>query len=291
DFVRGISPEGDVARYADELTRPLPEGDDLRYIVRNGGVDIGVFAERLPWDTEFFGYGVAKLNEVFVLSDHAAGEAEYTAALQVMLDAALQTGITYLFGAIEPRDLPALRALGNLGFTLIETRAYYHMSLGDFDSPKRFPVRLATPEDVTSTQYAARTAVNAYDRFHADPFLAPAADRLMDRWLEASILEGFADATIVPDAPNPTAFCTVRYHRDMWPVWKMNLAQPVLSAVTPEYKGWYRKLISEVNYHLMSIGAEHSYLCTQITNRAVIRVWESLGYRFGRGEHIFRILL
>jgi len=37
--------------------------------------------------------------------------------------------------------------------------------------------------------------------------------------------------------------------------------------------------------------ATSSGLRTQITNKAVIRVWEKLGFLYGKGEHIFRILL
>ena len=51
------------------------------------------------------------------------------------------------------------------------------------------------------------------------------------------------------------------------------------------------RIISELDEHLRDIGAEHSFLITQLTNNAVIRCWEKLGYQFGKGEHIFRKLL
>jgi hypothetical protein len=289
DYVRGLSIEGDTSMQVENLTHELSEGNDLRFLYKGSdGCELGVFAEGLPWDSDFFGYGVARLNRILDVSDGGkVGADSHTLALRALLEAASGKGIKYLFGAIDPRDLQTLRALGNAGFALIETRAYYHMPLQDYDHPKRYPVRAATANDLVSLQYAARTSVNPYDRFHADPFLAPDADRMMDRWMEASILEGFADVTIVPDTPNPTAFCTVKYHRDKWPAWKVKLSQPVLSAVSPEYRGWYRKLISEINFHLRDVGAEHSFLCTQVTNRAVIRVWESLRYRFGAGNSSF----
>jgi dTDP-4-amino-4,6-dideoxy-D-galactose acyltransferase len=113
----------------------------------------------------------------------------------------------------------------------------------------------------------------------------------MERWVEASVVGGFADATIVPDVDAPEAFCTAKYHREHWAGWGCKLSQPVLSAVAPRHKGWYVKLISELDEHLRSVGAEHSFLITQITNNAVIRSWEKLGYGFGKGEHIFRKLL
>jgi len=294
DFIRGISESGDRSIYAENLTRDLPEGDDLRFsALLDGGVEVGVFAERLPWDSDFFGYGVARLDAIFPLAaPYDQPRADFKVAVARLLDMARERGIRSLFASVQPRDLAVIRALGECGFSLIETRGYYHMPLGEYAYPDRFPVRTATGADAERLGHTARDMVNPYDRFHADPFIDPAdADRLMVKWMQASIEEGFADVTIVPDDPDPTAFCTVKYHREHWDRWGLKIAQPVFSAVSREYRGWYRKLISEINYHLREIGAEHSYLITQITNIAVTWTWESLGYRYGRGEHIFRAVL
>ena len=61
----------------------------------------------------------------------------------------------------------------------------------------------------------------------------------------------------------------------------------MFSAVGPAFRGWYRKIISELNCYMQSEGAEHAYLVTQVTNNPVIHCWESLGYRFGKAEHVF----
>lgn len=294
DFIRGISLEGDRRLFADQLSAQIDESLDLRTISElDSGKRIAVFAEKLRWDSDFFGYGVAKLNGIFVLEDpYNQIEESYTTALKPVLVKARERGVRYLFATVDPRDLALLRTVGELGFSLIETRLYYHMSLRNYEPGERHAVRAATEHDVHSLGTSAQVMVNPYDRFHADPFItSDDADRLMYRWVEASICNGFADITIVPDSVNPTAFCTVRYHKEKWPIWNLNLAQPVFSAVSTEYRGWYRKLISEINCHLRDIGAEHSYLATQVTNKAVLRVWESLGYRFGKGEYIFRVLL
>jgi dTDP-4-amino-4,6-dideoxy-D-galactose acyltransferase len=134
--------------------------------------------------------------------------------------------------------------------------------------------------------------INPFDRFHSDIAIAPAdADRMMEAWVEASITGGFADVTVVPDVPVPQAFCTARLHRDHWQGWGVHLAQPVLSAVAPVHKGWYVRIISELGEQLRQSGATHAFLVTQLTNNAVIRCWEKLGYQFGKGEHVMRKLL
>ncbi len=295
DFIRGVDSAGDKSIHADHLTAEIEEeDDDLRFVYRSADDgDLAVFARRLPWDSEFFGYSIAHLDGVFPLSaPWYRPDADYTDALRHLVDRSKAKDVRYLFASVDPKDLATLRALGSLGFSLIETRVFYHRSLSDYSYPERYAVRAATSADIDRLGRAALEMVNPFDRFHADPFIdRDAADRLMQQWVHASIADGFADITIVPDVDQPAAFCTVKYHKNRWDRWGLNLAQPVLSAVGPEFKGWYRKIISEIGYHLQDVGAEHSYLVTQITNGAVIWVWESLGYRFGKGEHVMRIVL
>ena len=290
DFIRRIDVGADKALLAERLTQPLPPTDDLRFIYRvAGGQEIAILAQRLPWDSKFFGYGVARIDGLFPLQAEGVNPGDYRAAVAALLDLAATREITYVFATVDARDEAALRALGEAGFAVIETRLYYHRDLEQYAHDQRFPVRVATAADVGLLSHAARDTVNPFDRFHADPFISRAqADGLMCKWVEASILDGFADATFVPDVAEPKAFCTVRYHKDKWDRWGVRLAQPVFSAVAPEFKGWYKKLISEISYHLKEQGAQHAFMTSQSTNSAVIWTWESLGYRYGKSEHILR---
>ncbi len=294
DFVRGISVPGDKALFLDRLAREIPPENDLRFVgPLSTGDEAAVFAERLPWDSAFFGYGVARLNAILPLvTPFYRPHADYTSQVLELIKRAREREIRYLFSQVDSRDLATLQALGAAGFSVIETRVYYHVDLTSYDNKERYSVRAAVPEDIPSLGRAAREMVNQYDRFHADPFIKPEdADRLMYQWVKASILESFADVTIVPDVPSPMAFCTVRYHKDQWSQWRLKIGQPVFSAVSLEFKGWYRKLISEINFHLQEQGAERAYLITQATNGAVIWVWENLGYHYGRSELVLRRIL
>jgi len=292
-FIRGLDADYDLDVHLGRLFGDLAPEDDLRFAYGTGGDERWVLMERLPWDSQFFGRGMARLNEVVAPRGISATEASATAvpAIQAALDQARANGIDYVLATVDPRNLAMIRNMAATGFELIETRCHYHMPLAG-PPAVRYPTRLATARDVPSLARAARETINHFDRFHADPAIAAVdADRLMERWVEASVLEGFADATVVPDVEAPQAFCTAKYHREHWDGWGLRLAQPVLSAVAPVHRGWYVKIISELNEHLRSVGAEHSHLITQITNNAVIHCWEKLGYRFGKGEHVFRCLL
>ncbi|WP_155944553.1 hypothetical protein [Pseudoxanthomonas sp. Root630] len=292
-FIRGIDRDYDRDVMLKQWFRPLAQQDDFRFGAVVDNEEFWVLMERLPWDSDFFSMQTARLNAVLPgrrvgLRDDSAGGAS---ALRRSLQVAASRGIQYVFAPVSPNDLYSLRLLTANGFELIETRCHYHRPL--LAPPvDRHSVRLAIEADIPSLARAARTMINPYDRFHADLVISDAdADRMMERWVEASIRDGFADATIVPDVDEPEAFCTAKYHRDHWDGWGLKLAQPVLSAVTPRHKGWYVRIISELDEHLRSMGAEHSFLITQLTNNAVIRCWEKLGYQFGKGEHIFRKVL
>lgn len=289
-FIRELDAAYDLRVHVDGLLATQPR-DDLALCIGEAGDERWVLMERLDWDSRFFERGMARLHAVLDPAGTTDLRGDVTAdirALRAAVDQAAGQGIDYVFCTVPTTDLPMVRALCGSGFDLIETRCHYHMSLSQ-PAQTRFPTRLATPADVPSLARASAQMVNHFDRFHADPAISPeAADRLMARWVEASINEGFADATVVPDEPAPEAFCTAKYHRQHWEGWGLRLAQPVLSAVAPRHRGWYVKIISELNEHLRSIGAEHAFLITQITNNAVIRCWEKLGYRFGKGEYVFR---
>lgn len=294
DYIPGMSLDRDRDIWVDGLTEEISPDNDLRFVYQNTNNDLtGVFARRLPWDSEFFGSNIARLDGVYTLNRVADPLTDdYSSVIRSWLKDAEERNIKYIFGQIDPRDIALLRSLGDLGFSVIESRVFYYLVLKDYSYPERFGTRSATAADVPLLAQVAREMINPYDRFHADPFIGSTnADRLMERWVEASILDGFADITFVPDIPNPMGFCTVKYHQKMWNAWGTRLSQPVLSAVSPQNKGWYRRLISEINFHLMDLGAEYVFISTQATSRAVIRVWESLGFRFGKASLVLRKIL
>lgn len=294
DYVQGISRQGDRAIYAEQLTSELAPSDDLRSLVTLAdGSDVAVFAERLPWDSEFFGYGVARLDGIFPLSEPWHRPlADFRPAVEHLCEQATTREIKYLFAVVDPRDLATTRALGESGFALLETRFYHFGQIEQPNFTERLPVRKAMESDIPTLAKAASSTINIYDRFHADPFInQDDAVRLMERWVEQSVIGSFADVVIVPDVPEPGAFVTYRYHRDKWDRWKLPLVQGVLSAVAPEFKGWMGKLGPEVNYHLLSMGARCSFGSTQVTNRPIIWFAEEAGARFGKCEYIFRRLL
>jgi len=292
DYVPGISRQGDRELTAADLTGTKPAENDFRLLGESDdGHEIVLLAERLPWDSEFF--GVARINGVFPWKPPLSRPGfDYHRAFRKLLKRLRRADIRYVTAQVDPRDLSLLRAVGEAGFSLIETR-YFHC--GPVLEPvlgERLPVRRATEEDIPSLARTASQMINPYDRFHSDPFIDPDdAARLMERWVEESVAGRMADVTIVPDVPEPAAFVTYRYHQDKWARWKLNVVQGILSAVSPEFVGWLGWLAPEVNYHLHRMGAQFACGSTQVTNNSIIWLAQDGGSRFGKCQHVFRIVL
>lgn len=295
DYIPGLSPAADREMYAHELTQTLLSQDDLRGVWHSTGQPaLAVFAQRLAWDSSFFGYGVARLDGVFPLEPCSQRQVDYRDALAALLAQARSRGIRYMFATADPRDLALLRALGAHGFSLIETRLHYHYPLpgGQY---VRLPSHLTTgwgtfreavPEDIPSLSQVAREATNPYDRFHGDPFLSLTdVDRLMETWAAESVLHRFADLTVVPDVPQPRGFITFRYHKDKWPRWGVNLIQVVFSAAAPECLGWFAVVWPELSRFLRQQGAHYCFGKTQLT------LGLDQASLFGKGEHVLRLVL
>ncbi len=294
DYLRD-SPQASVQdrqAYIDHLARPIEDEIDLRMGRRltEEHTCVAILGEILPWDTRFFGYTVARIDQIVLSQPPQIDTAK--SCLREYAGWAQGRGVRYLFARVDAAEVGAIQALCLAGYTLIETRHTYYCPLADYVQ-ERHPVRPAVAEDVPALQETARIMMNPYDRFHADPFIDPrAADALMEQWVKASIIEGFADLVLVPDVPQPQALATVRTFQKQWAGWGRRMGQLTFGAVQPSFKGWYCKLISEANYWLRdSAGADLCLFTTQAANHAAIRSVEKLGFRFGKAEHIFRIVL
>lgn len=241
----------------------------------------------LEWDSDYFHISTYKL--ITVLYSHDDYEILKKAVVKFKMDFFSQPKI-YCFGEIPSEDTKLIKALGHVGFRMIETRVSYYMNNLEKYCHERFQVRKATMLDNENLKRIAREMRNDFDRFHADEvFDSKQGDEFLATYIESS-LKGFADIVIVPDEKGtpPDAFLTANYLKDEWEKIGCKASKMVLSAVSSKTcKGWYKKLISEMTYHLKENGAEIIFMHPAITNRATIHVYESLGYKFGQASHIF----
>ncbi len=275
------------------------ESESLQQGVANGEIGStddspSVLYRKLDWDSQYFAIPVYRLEFASCHGDFGAAALQALAgAYRTLLAQLVQRHQRfYVFADVPSEDLLVFQAMGLAGFRLIETRVtYYRNDIQAFESEERYPTRLASEADIPNLKDVARRARNAFDRYHADPFFTPAqADDYVATYVANSVL-GFSDMVIVPapDSEQPGAFLTGAFDRRHGKVCGMTMARIPLTAVATERSGWNRRLNSELMHWFKDRGTQMIYTTTQATNRAAIRVLESLHYSFGRCTHVLAI--
>jgi hypothetical protein len=130
----------------------------------------------LPWDSEFFGFSIAKVE----LTDRSSDE------ITAIEDAARADGIVCLYGSLDPADPTASLAVQSLGWRFVEAAVMssLHPRELQMPHPPGISVRTGTADDLP--ELAPLIALLApWSRFAADPrFGQDAALRMQTAWIE-----------------------------------------------------------------------------------------------------------
>jgi dTDP-4-amino-4,6-dideoxy-D-galactose acyltransferase len=239
---------------------------------------------RLSWDSDFFGVNTYRL-DLAQVTDVVRGK-NMIAELE---GRALSKGPAYCFAPVPSDQLALLDALGQSGWSLLETRLVFCFEQVNRFEPKQRPaVRRATAQDAEPLADVAALTRNPFDRFHADPFFKPErVDELMRAWVRGSIAGRMADGLLMP-AHKPHAFVTFK---DEGVVGDHHIWRFPIAAVAPEATGWYYRLIAGALCEARDQGATHVICTTQADNRAVIRVYEKLSAYYGQTILLLRKVL
>jgi dTDP-4-amino-4,6-dideoxy-D-galactose acyltransferase len=270
--------------FASTLSQDLARGVLQRLELAAG---VRLYLRPMPWDSEHFGVPTFRLEHTEWTRrpciSHLAGALE-----RLSKHLGSNHPAYYLFAEVPAEDTQTLAALGDARWRLIETRlTCFRDDLGSFEFPSRSATRDATLDDIPDLRRVAAEAINPYDRFHADAFFTDAeAGEFLATFAENSV-RGLADVTMVPEKGAADAFLTANYLPDQPLLPGRKIARMVLSAVAPARRGWYVRLVAQMSHRFKELGVDTAFMTTQATNRAVLKVWLRLGYRFGRCTHVF----
>lgn len=255
---------------------------DLELFAINAEVEI--YIRYLKWDSDFFNIPTYRIDYSYLPPCMRTSKEAFSAVFDYLQARHLEF---YLFAEVPSEDIQVIASMTAAGYSLIETRlTYFHDQIQNFNLSRRYAIRQASVEDIQTLKKTAIDAVNIFDRFHADSFFTSAeAESFLATFAGNSVL-GFADEVIVPAEGLANAFLTANYIESPRCLNNKKLAKMVLSAVAPERRGWYVKLIGEMTMKFKEQGIDTAFMTTQATNRAVLKVWSSFGYRFGKSSHI-----
>ncbi|HAH49074.1 hypothetical protein [Gimesia sp.] len=269
-----------------ELTASQESGS-----LESRGNTVRIWFKKLDWDSNYFQCPTVRLDFVewdSQIQDPRSEIAKLILDLKQELIEKYQR--FYLFSEVPSEDKLVLQALGQAGMRLVETRlTYYRGQLDQLPPENGFRVRKAVEADIPHLRQVAKIARNDFDRFHADPFFSSeTADEFLAEYVEQCV-RGLTDVVLVPDIDMNPPGAFICGSANIGSVNGNTLGRLVLTAVDESRRGGYKKL----NHSLLQWMGQQGVSCivntTQSTNRAVIHVSESLGYKYGRSTHLFAV--
>lgn len=157
--------------------------------------------EPLPWDTEFFGFSIGRVD-----LDGATPE-----SLEKIDAEAREQGIVCLYGTLDPAGLTAAYVVQEHGHRLVEVAILFSRPAIPYEGPPtRSVARTATLDDLALLDAEIRT-IAAWSRYAADPRFGPEASRRMHvAWAERAIRDDDRMLGITEDESGVTGFSTQR---------------------------------------------------------------------------------
>lgn len=218
-------------------------------------------------DTARWGVPSAKLTERGVRS-----------ALECVASAKA-AGVRFLIARCRAEELGAVQRLEEAGFRLMDTLVYYSRRINSLQPPAALDVsiRSVQPSEGEAVRSLARVTFTGYQgHYHADPRLpSDQCDEVYSDWAYRSCLSrgNGSDVLVAIDNNQPVAFATLRRNSP-------SEGEGVLFGVSPaaQGRGIYRGLMEHAMQSLAADGCSEMVVSTQVTNRAVQKVWSRLGF-------------
>jgi ribosomal protein S18 acetylase RimI-like enzyme len=247
----------------------------------------------LPWDSEFFGLSMARL-EPFIAP--AAGGAltleDGRKFVRQCLKACREAGAEHVSVQIHSSDTQSQLVLQQCGFFLADTIIEYRMKLEDKQLPAYSPQITTADQSHKSSlgeisgQCFSRRELNA-NRFNNDPVFENSRVRDMYAlWAAKSVDKELADEVFVYcENGQALGFITVSLPTDVHP----NVASIPLNAVDPAYhgRGIYTELVKAACSWLTTHNVRFVEIRTQLPNLGVHRAWSNLGGHMSLAFHTF----
>jgi ribosomal protein S18 acetylase RimI-like enzyme len=242
----------------------------------------------LEWDTAELGMAAARLEALEAAGGYAEARMRKRELLAQVLGECREAGIRHLTARVDTGDFTAIHALEEAGFELIDGIQTFGLALDGNHRPPPPGTRLFEPGDLPQVLEIGRTAF-IFDRFHADPALAPGlAGQVNESWTRNCCLGAAADAVVVAGEEGRVAsYVTCRADREAG----RGVIILVATAEWARGRGAARRASLAALHWFSSQGLESVEVGTQLRNIPAARLYESLGFRLIRTSLTFRKIL
>lgn len=221
----------------------------------------------LPWDTDFFGFPIARLTDA-TLNPNSWESAQTDCQSQ---------GVKCLYLLADSNDLETVLTAEKNSFHFADTRLTYDCDI--ITTPWPDGIRPATAEDIEQLVPLARES-HKDSRFFFDPgFTIERCQDFYEAWLRNSF-GGFADCTLVAEFEGrAVAYLTLHKRNDH--------GQIGIIAVSEEARGQGvgRRLMQAAHAQYSQWNLSHAKVVTQLRNLAAQRLYQAHGYRISDASH------
>ena len=217
----------------------------------------------LPWDSEFWGLRVAKVNASTL---HAADYSAVRAWCR-------HHDVRCLYFLADGEDEETLMTAFEHGFQFVDVRTDMERALPGNPSGHPSDVSYAQPEDLDELKRIARISHSSTRFFKDRRFPRESAQELYARWIVRDQEMGGLLVCREPDSGKPTGYLSVFPEKD-------SAARISLLAVDPDHRGMGigRRLL---NAAIIAMAPSHMVIrvATQGITPPVLRLYEGTGFR------------
>ena len=219
----------------------------------------------LPWDSNFLGFGVARL----------AARALPVAALAAHLAAARQAGLRLLYVVADPADTQSNASAQAVGGWLADRKVTFGRLIGSPLAPRALAHPVLGVTTFSPELEALAWQSGAYSRFRRDPQFAPGVfERLYSHWLRASLTGELARTVLACPGSDgtPTGLLTLQERGPQ--------ARIGLLAVRAGQRGRGQggALVAAALRTARAWGCERLSVVTQLDNQPACRFYAHVGF-------------
>lgn len=279
-----------------EIDAAMQSADDrLATVAGEGERTVVAICRSLPWDTSFFGLGMGRLD--YLLRGAAADRATMADAVSGALDRCRARGVKHVAARMDVADVDGIAVLEDHGFRLMDALVTY------LYHPKRPPpppvkaVGRVRPFTTDDTEQILEITTEAYagfrGRFHLDPHISSTrAEEMYLEWARKCCTGERADRLFVAEAEagRLNGWASVRRVEPASSAGGVPIFLGGLGACRRNRPGAYSALIRAAAAENHAAGAA-TEAQTQNYNFKTIRVYESVGAQYVRGDYTFHAWL
>jgi dTDP-4-amino-4,6-dideoxy-D-galactose acyltransferase len=223
---------------------------------------------RLPWDSNFWGFEIARLNRSRLSPDDARSSIQWCES----------NNVRCLYFAADGTNADTLSVAAREGFAYVDTRVDLQVSVSareTGESGANLCFRTARADDLPVLCSIARRA-HIDTRFFKDSnFPKDQAAELYAKWLERDLAEHAVLIACAPNSPSPALgyISCQSADQDFGRIGLVGVAEAARN------RGVGRALLAVGLQHFRDAGKPIVHVATQATNVPAMRLYESAGFK------------